>query len=139
MTPTYVKENKLQHVVGAEIKLYAKMYFGNLMIDETRTTDNQGIASFKFPKDLPGDAKGVIRLMAKPVDDAAFGEAKADTSLAIAVPTIRPPLNEPRAMWNVVQKTPVWLLLTYSFTVLAVWGFIIYILLQIRTIFKLGK
>lgn len=134
-----VKDMKRQPVSGAEVKLFAKRYFGNLLIDEARTTDIQGNANFIFPKNLPGDSKGMVDLTAKPVDETAFGEAKADTAMAIGVATNRPPLNEPRALWNVVQKTPIWLLLTYTLTVIAVWGFIFYVLLQVRTIFKSGK
>jgi len=133
-----MKENKIQPVSGAEVKLFAKRYFGNLLIDEARNTDAQGKALFNFPKDLPGDSAGFVQLIAKLSDEAAYGEAKADTTLAIGVPTYRPPLNEQRAMWNVVQKTPIWLLLSYTFTVLAVWGFIFYVLLQIRAIYKAG-
>lgn len=134
-----MKEKAMQPVAGAEVKLFAKRYFGNLVIDEARSTDAHGIALFNFPKDLPGDSAGFVQLIAKFSDESAFGEAKADTTLAIGVPTYRPPLNEQRAMWNVVQKTPVWLLLAYTFTVLAVWGFIFYVVLQIRAIYKAGS
>jgi len=133
-----MRDNKTIPVAGAEVKLFAKRYFGNLLIDESRNTDAQGKALFNFPKDLPGDSAGFVQLVAKLSDEAAFGEAKADTTLAIGVPTYRPPLNEQRAMWNVVQKTPIWLLLAYTFTVLAVWGFIFYVLMQIRAIYKAG-
>jgi len=132
------KDRIAQPIAGAEVKLFAKRYFGNLPIDEARNTDAQGKASFNFPKDLPGDSTGNVQLIAKFSDEAAYGEAKADTTLAIGVPTYRPPLNEQRAMWNVVQKTPIWLLLAYTLTVLAVWGIIFYVLLQIRTIYKSG-
>lgn len=133
-----LKEKTVQPVAGAEVKLFAKRYFGNLLIDEARNTDAQGNALFNFPKDLPGDSAGFVQLLARMSDEAAFGEAKADTTIAIGVPTYRPSLNEQRAMWNVVQKTPIWLLLAYTITVLAVWGFIIYVLLQIRAIYKAG-
>lgn len=132
------KDGIAQPVVGAEVKLFAKRYFGNLLIDEARNTDLQGKALFNFPKNLPGDSVGFVQLLAKMSDEAAFGEAKADTLLAIGVPTYRPPLNEQRAMWNVVQKTPIWLLLAYSIIVLTVWGFIFYVILQIRAIYKAG-
>lgn len=138
VVPTYVKDSRQQSVVGAEIKLFAVRYFGNLMIDGAKTTDNQGAAYFNFPKDLPGDSLGLVRLVAKPSDEAAFGEAKADTTLTIGVATYLAPLNEPRALWNVLSKTPVWLLLTYSLAVLAVWGLILYILLELRKIYKSG-
>jgi hypothetical protein len=135
---TALKEKVIQPVAGAEVKLFAKRYFGNLPVDQPRNTDAQGKAVFSFPKDLPGDSTGFVQLIAKFSDEAAFGEAKADTTLAIGVPTYRPPLNEKRALWNVVQKTPVWLLLTYTLSVLAAWGFIIYVFLQIRAISKAG-
>ncbi len=132
------KESKVQPVAGAEVKLFAKRYFGNLLIDEARNTDALGKVLFNFPKDLPGDSAGFVQLLAKLSDETAYGEAKSDTTLAIGVPTYRPPLNEQRAMWNIVQKTPIWLLLAYIFTVLAVWGFIFYVLFQIRAIYKAG-
>jgi mono/diheme cytochrome c family protein len=133
-----MRDKTMQPIAGAEVKLFAKRYFGNLLIDEARNTDVQGKALFTFPKDLPGDSAGYVQLIAKLSDEAAFGEAKADTTLAIGVPTYRPPLNEQRAMWNVVQKTPIWLLLAYTFSVLAVWSLIIYVFLQIRAIYKAG-
>jgi mono/diheme cytochrome c family protein len=136
---TSLKELMRIPVPGAELKLFAKRYFGNLPIGETKTTDNQGIALFNFPANLPGDSAGVVTLLVQPVDQGAFGETKAEASLAIGVPTNRPPLNEQRALWNVVQKTPVWLLLTYIVTVLTVWGFIVYVMLQLRAIFKYGS
>jgi mono/diheme cytochrome c family protein len=132
------KDKVIQPVAGAEVKLYARRYFGNLPIDKARNTDNLGIVFFNFPNDLPGDSAGLVQLVAKLSDGGAFGETRADTTLAVGVPTYRPPLNEQRAMWNVVQKTPVWLLLTYTFSVLAAWGFIIYVFLQIRSIYKAG-
>ncbi len=135
---TWKKDNVGQPLVSAKVKLFVKRYFGNLQIDEARNTDAQGKALFDFPKDLPGDSTGYVQLSAKLTDEAVYGEAKNDTTLAIGVPTYRPPLNEQRAMWNVVQKTPIWLLLSYSFTVLTVWSFIFYVLFQIRAIYKSG-
>ncbi len=134
-----VKEKIRQPVAGAEVKLFAKRYFGNLPIDQSHATDNQGVARFNFPTDLPGDSLGLVLLQATPSDEAAFGEAKADTALAIGLPTYRPPLNEQRALWNVVQKTPIWLLLTYSLSVLAVWGLIAFVLMQLRAIYLAGS
>ena len=136
---TGMKEKTIQPVAGAEVKLFAKRYFGNLIIDEPRNTDALGKALFNFPKDLPGDSTGFVELVAKLSDEGAFGEVKAESTLAIGVPTYRPPLNEQRAMWNVVQKTPIWLLMAYTIAVLGAWGFIIYVFLQIRAIYKAGK
>jgi mono/diheme cytochrome c family protein len=133
-----MKDKVNQPVAGAEVKLFAKRYFGNLQVDQPRNTDALGKALFNFPKDLPGDSAGFVQLIARFSDETAFGETRADTVLAIAIPTYRPPLNEQRAIWNVVSKAPIWLLLAYTFSVLAAWGFIIYVFLQIRAIYMAG-
>ena len=133
-----VKDKVNQPLAGAEVKLFAKRYFGNLLVDEPRNTDALGKAVFNFPKDLPGDSTGYVQLVASLTNEVAFGETKADTSLVIGVPTYRPPLTEKRAMWNVVSKAPIWLLLSYTIAVFGAWGFIIYVLLQIRAIYRAG-
>jgi hypothetical protein len=133
-----MKDKTIQAVSGTEVKLFVKRYFGNLLVDQPRNTDSQGKVLFNFPKDLPGDSTGFVHIVAKLSEEASFGEAKVDTTLAIGIPTYRSPLNEKRAMWNIVQKTPIWLLLSYTFTVLAVWGVIFYVLFQIRAIYKAG-
>jgi hypothetical protein len=133
------KDHMIKPVTGAEIKLFAKRYFGNLPIDVAKNTDSVGKAVFTFPTDLPGDSSGFVKMYAKLSDEISFGDVRADTSLNVGVPTWKPPLNQERAMWNVVQKTPIWLLLTYSLVVLIVWGIIFYIIIQLRAIFIIGK
>ena len=134
-----LKDKVNQPLAGAEVKLFAKRYFGNLLVDEPHSTDGMGKALFNFPKDLPGDSAGYVQLVASLTNEAAFGETKADSCLAIGVPTYRPSLTEQRAMWNVVSKTPIWLLLSYLIAVFGAWGFIIYVVLQIRAIYREGS
>jgi hypothetical protein len=133
------KDHIIKPVTGAEIKLFAKRYFGNLVIGGAKNTDSLGKAVFNFPIDLPGDSTGFVRMFAKLSDEERFGDIRADTSLNAGVPTWNPPLNEKRAMWNVVQKTPIWLLLAYSTVVIIVWAVILYIIYQLLIIFRLGK
>ena len=133
------KDHVIKPVPGVEVRLFAKRYFGNLPIDGAKNTDSTGKAVFNFPADLPGDSSGAIKMYVKLSDEVRFGEVRVDTALNVGVPTWNPPLNEKRAMWNIVQKTPVWLLLSYTIVVLTIWGIILYILFQLRTIFRLGK
>ena len=72
-------------------------------------------------------------------NEELFGLVKTEAVMTIGIPTSKPPLNEPRALWNVVQKTPLWLLFTYIICVLAVWGLIFVVLFKLKTIFELGK
>ncbi|MCK9411104.1 MAG: c-type cytochrome [Prolixibacteraceae bacterium] len=136
---TSLKEGTRQPVAGAELKLFAKRYFGNLQVGEARSTDSQGIALFNFPETLPGDSTGMVQILVKPTDENAFGEVNTMASMKIGIPTYRPPLNEQRALWNVNRKTPIWLLSTYIFSVLAVWALIVYVMLQLRLLFKSGE
>jgi mono/diheme cytochrome c family protein len=133
------KDNVIKPIAGTEIKLFAKRYFGNLLIDGAKTTDSTGKAVFTFPTDLPGDSSGFVNMYAKLSDEASFGEVRKDTLLNAGVPTWSPPLNEKRALWNLVQKAPMWLFLTYSIVVLTIWGFILYVIYQLSVIFILGK
>jgi len=133
------KDHVVKPVRGTEVKLFARRYFGNILIDGPKNTDSLGKAVFTFPTDLPGDSSGFVKMFTRLTDEGSFGEAQADTSMNVGVPTWKPPLNEERALWNVVQKTPIWLLLTYSLVVLSVWGIILYVVLQLRAVFMLGK
>lgn len=136
---TGIRGNVAKPLPGLEIKLFAKRYFGNLVLDKPMETDAEGQASFQFPKNLPGDASGKIHLVAQLSNEEFFGLVKSESEMAIGVLTNRPPLNEQRALWNVVQKTPVWLLVTYLAVVLGVWGCIFLVMLKLRAIFKLGE
>jgi mono/diheme cytochrome c family protein len=54
------KANEKSGVVAlkdAEVALFATRYFGRLQIGKSTKTDKDGVANFKFPKDLPGDKK----------------------------------------------------------------------------------
>lgn len=126
-------------VPAVEIKLFALRYFGHLLLDEPRSTDLAGKALFHKPADLPGDTLGMVRLHAKFSDEEQFGAVEQDTILAAGVPVHPVSLTAKRAMWNTVRMAPVWLLIVYPLGLLIVLGVIMYILLQLRTIFYLGK
>ena len=78
-------------------------------------------------------------MLARFSDEDLFGAVEEDTILAAGVPTHPVSLTSKRGMWNVVRMAPVWLLIVYPVGLLTVLGVILYILLQLRTIFYLGK
>ncbi len=118
-----------------EVALFANRYFGRLQIDKTLRTNQDGVALFKFPGDLPGDKTGNVNLVVK-VSDDNYGEVEYQHKLKAGIPTDKPPLTRKRAIWNVVEKAPVWLLVTYTSGVLFVGLFLLYILF---TLWKLKK
>jgi len=136
---TGLKGSLVKPIAGLEVKLFAVRYFGNLMVGKPMDTDIEGKALFPCPKNLPGDASGNLSLVAQLSNEELFGLVKTEATMAIGLPTDRPPLNEPRALWNVVQKSPIWLLVTYLASVFIVWGFIVVVLLKLRTVYKLGE
>jgi cytochrome c5 len=134
-----VKDGTNIPVPNAEINLFARRQFGNLPIDEAKRTDEKGSAYFTAPKDLPGDTAGFINFIARLPNEDLYGTVETDTILQAGVPTHPVSLRAHRAMWNTIWRAPIWLLITYFTTVSVVWGFIFYILLQIRKIFFIGK
>lgn len=125
-------------VTGAGVRLLAKRYFGMLQMDEDKVTDSNGTVLFAVPEGLPGDTAGNISLSAQFTDEQTFGSVSKDTVLMAGAVTVPVSLTAKRAMWNTVRKAPVWVILAYSLGVLAVWGFIMIVMLKLRDIFTVG-
>ena len=125
-------------VTGAGVRLLAKRYFGMLQMDEDKVTDINGTALFAVPEGLPGDTAGNISLSAQFTDEQTFGSVSKDTLLKAGVVTVPVSLTAKRAMWNTVRKAPVWVILAYGLGVLAVWGFILLVMMKLRDIFTVG-
>ncbi len=126
-------------ISGVEARLFVHRYFGQLPLDEPKSSDDQGQIRFIVPPDLPADTAGMARLIAKLTDEEQFGAIETDSALKAGVPTHPVSLRAKRSMWNTVQMAPAWLLIVYPVALLAVLGIIGYILLQIRKIFYIGK
>ena len=123
---------------NAEVVLFAARYFGKLQIDKTLRTDNNGMATFGFNKTLPGDKQGYVNMIAK-VNDDNYGEIESQSKLKIGVPTDKPSLTEKRAIWNVLAKAPIWLIVLYTSGVLVFGAFLLFILYSLFRIKKSGK
>ena len=136
---TASSEEKVVPVTGASMKLFVKRTFGQMMIDEEKTTDEYGEASFSIPRELKADTSGNIMVSARFSNIDQFGDVSKDTLLQAGEKITPVSLTAQRAMWNVVRKAPVWILLTYTLGVLAVWGCIFVILFKLRDIYIIGS
>ena len=123
---------------NAEVSLFVNRYFGRMQIEKTMKTDNEGVTIFNFPKNLPGDKKGNVNLIVK-VNDEVYGEIESQSKFKIGIPTNKPSLTENRAIWNVMAKAPIWLLITYFCCVLIVLSCFLYIFYNLYKIHKIGK
>lgn len=139
MKVTAKDEKSVIPVKNAGVKLSVRRTFGLLPLDEEKTTDAEGMATFLIPKDLPGDTAGNIHLSAGFVDEDMFGAVNKDTVLQAGIVTVTESLVKNRAMWNTVRKAPVWVIVCYGLGVLGVWGFIFVVLLKLRDIFIIGE
>ncbi len=120
---------------GLSVAFTIPRLFGTLTLGEVEV-DDSGLASLKFPEDLPGEANtGELQVTAKIVKSKSFvGSATALVPGGTRLEPISDPF--PRAIWS--PKTDWYLLLTIPFLIGCVWTVYIYALVHLRRISKLG-
>ena len=126
-----------------ELKIGVRRLGGELKIgdEETYTTDSLGQATGEFKRDsLPGDKKGNLILVAKVEDNDSYGSLSIEKTVPWGV-YINHTDNffGQRTLWGARGKAPVWLMLMAYSIMAAVWGVLIYLIIQIVRIAKLGK
>jgi hypothetical protein len=136
------KGNEWLPVKNIEMKLGIKRELGNLSAGdaETYTSDSSGIASAEFKHDsMPGDEKGNIVLVARVEDNDNYGNLVVEKSVPWGK-VVKTDISffDQRTLWSTRFRTPVWLLVMAYGMVIGVWGTIIYIVLQIFRIKKMG-
>jgi len=132
-------EEKSVPVTNAGVRLFASRYFGALAVDEEKLTDKNGVAAFVIPAGLPGDTAGNVSISARFTDEEVFGSVTRDTVIQAGLKNRAGSLVAQRAMWNSVRKAPLWVILSYGIGVLAVWGFILLVMLKLRDIYTVGS
>jgi hypothetical protein len=108
--------------------------------EATYTTDSTGTVTAEFKKVLlPGDEKGNIVLVAKVEDNDKYGNLVVEKSVpwGVAEKTDNSFFDQ-RTLWSTRFRTPFWLLFMAYSIVIGVWGTIIYLIIQIVKIKKIG-
>ncbi|MEI8073616.1 MAG: hypothetical protein WCH78_02615 [Bacteroidota bacterium] len=133
------KNGSIIPVKGKEIKFYVKRLFGMMPAGEdySETTDETGVATFSYPKDIKGDEAGSIMLIGKIQDDELYGniESRAVAPWGIVLAVDKNPF--PRALWE--PQAPFPLIITILVLFGIVWSFYFYIVYQLRQISKEGN
>jgi hypothetical protein len=129
-------------VKGVELKVAVKRMDADLGVSETQTytTDSTGTINAEFKRDgLPGDSKGNLILVAKVEDNDQYGNLSVEKSVPWgAIPSYQTNFFK-RTLFARRGQSPLWLeLLAYSIIV-AVWAVLIYLILQLNKIKKLGR
>jgi len=133
-----VSGEKSMPIVGAEVALYVKRYFGNISVGETQTTNNSGRVTFKPEKPFPQDVNDSIKYILQLTNEELYQGAKKEFLLQAGKDIQRKSLRAQRAMWNTAWRAPAWLIVTYLAAVIFVWSIIIYVLLELRKLKKIG-
>ncbi|MGI9137462.1 MAG: hypothetical protein ACR2IM_00330 [Sediminibacterium sp.] len=128
-------------IANVEMQIGVKRLDGNLSINETPTftTDSLGATTAEFKRDsLPGDSKGNLILVASVIDNEVYGNLTAEVTVPWGAKFSHISNFDHRTLFARRGHSPIWLeLLAYSIVV-AVWGIIIFLILQIAKIKKLG-
>jgi hypothetical protein len=108
--------------------------------EESYTTDSLGIATAEFTRDsLPGDKNGNIILAAKVEDNSEIGNILIEKTVPWGIATkTDDDFFKQRTLWSTRYHTPPWLLFMAYSIIIGVWGTLIYLILQIFKIKKIG-
>lgn len=108
--------------------------------EESYTTDSTGTLQAAFTVDsLPGDTLGNIVIAARMEDNETYGNLLVEKTVPWGKPTkIDLTFFDKRALWSTAFRAPGWLLfMAYSIAII-VWGTLIYLVMQIVKIKRLG-
>jgi len=128
-------------MTGVEMVLAVKRLDGNLNISETATytTDAAGVVTGEFKRDsLPGDSKGNLVLLANVIDNDIYGNLSAEINVPWGKPLIYTTNYNHRSLFARRGHSPFWLEFLAYGIIIAVWVVIIYLVIQIKKIVKLG-
>jgi hypothetical protein len=120
-------------VPETELGVFVKRLFNPLKLGDGKT-DETGEAIIEIPKDLPGDAKGNITLLARLDENDVYGNLEAAVVQQWGIPVSHEVKELPRALWS--SHPPIWMLITFIILMTAVWGHYIVIIFEL---FRLRK
>ncbi len=120
-------------VTKATVGIFVKRAFFPLKVGEG-TTDENGEVTIEVPKNLPGDAKGNITLIARLDENEIYGNVEADSQQPWGAAVSDKAAIQPRALWS--THPPIWMLFTFLILVITVWGHYIVIIFEL---FRLRK
>ena len=129
-------------VKGVELKVAIKRMDGDLNVSETQTytTDSTGAISAEFKRDtLPGDVNSNLILVAKVEDNDQYGNLSVEKSVPWGAKFNYETNFFRRSLFARRGQSPLWFeIMAYSIIVL-VWGVVVYLLLLLNKIKKMGK
>jgi hypothetical protein len=137
------KDNQWVPVKGVDVKLAIRRLGGDLQIgdEQSYTTDSLGQVKGEFKKmKMPGDAIGNIAIVAKVEDNDQYGNLRIEKTIPWGAKFIAEEnMLAHRALWASRFHSPVWLVFIAYTTIIAVWGTLIYLIVLLIKIKRLGS
>jgi len=123
-------------IVDESLTVQVQRLFKPLRIgEEFNNTDEDGTIMVPVEEGIPGiDGNLTFEVVLNESDD--FGTVKAMVTGSIGVPIVDESTFDQRTMWSPRNKTPVFLLIFPNLLIIGIWGFIVYLILNL---FKLSK
>lgn len=109
--------------------------FKALQIEEFNITDEIGTILVPIPKEIPG-IDGILNIEVLLNDSDEFGTVKAIIKAPVGIPIVDESSYDERTMWSPKNKTPIFLLVFANLIIFGIWGFIIYLFINL---FKISK
>jgi hypothetical protein len=106
---------------GVEVSFGTKRLFGIMPLGDEPTvaTDDQGLATFSFPKEIKGDKNGNIVIVGKITDHDIYGNVEATTVTQWGTQLVVETNPFPRALWE--PRAPIVLIVSFSIVFGGIW------------------
>lgn len=122
-------------IPNVEVNFGIQRLFGVMPLSEEAnvTTDDRGMATFNFPKEIKRDEKGNVFLVTRIIDDEVYGNVEATSVSKWGEPLVVEKNPFPRALWE--PRAPVILIISFIIIFSGIWftyGFVIYQITKIE-------
>lgn len=126
-----------QPVKEVTIKFFVKRLYSLLPISDKKTDEN-GVVSFEFPKDIPADKSGSLTVIAKIIDDDNFANTQVEKKVNWGV-LLMPVSSDKMERSLYGSRAPIFFIAATDFIFLVIWIVLIYIVFQVFKIKKISS
>jgi hypothetical protein len=136
-----LKDNEWVAVPDVEMKIGIRRLGSALSVgkEETYTTDSTGEVTAEFARQNIPAENGIITLVVNVEDNDKYGNLVFEEKLPWGTTIQQANDWDKRTLWSTRSRTPVWLLFMAYSIMAAVWGVLIYLVIQIIKIRKIGR
>lgn len=145
ITVTILRQDNNNWVPAADVEMKVGFQrLGGILSageEESYTTDSSGnVTVDAIVNNLPGDTNGNILLAVKVDDNELFGNLFSEQVVPWGKKTIADySFFNKRTLWSTRNRTPFWLLFLAYTIIISVWSTLIYLIIQLMRIRKIGN